>query len=129
MQTLPRGTFLNSLVFTNGQYILLHHLSFLNWTIVDLQYCVTFRCTAKWFSYICKIRILFWILFHYRLLQDIEYNSLHSFVMLFLCNQHFPWYQRLGVFMTLLSSRFLLFQGLPSLWCSVLPWALHLSDS
>ena len=24
---------------------------FLNWSIVDLQYCVSFRCTAKWFSY------------------------------------------------------------------------------
>ena len=41
-----------------------------NWSIVDLQ---CFRCTAKWFIY---IYILFQILFHCRLLQDIEYSSL-----------------------------------------------------
>ena len=33
-------------------------------------YCVSFKYTAKWFSYI------FFILFHYRLLQDIEYSSM-----------------------------------------------------
>ena len=25
---------------------------FLNWSIVDLQYCISFRCTTKWFSFI-----------------------------------------------------------------------------
>ena len=44
--------------------------SFLNWSIVDLQYCVSFSCIAKWLSY-----IFFQILFH-KLLQDIEYSSL-----------------------------------------------------
>ena len=39
-------------------------LIFLNWGIVDLQCCVCFRCTVKWFSY----AYIFWILFHYRLL-------------------------------------------------------------
>ena len=28
------------------------HLFFFHWSIVDLQYCISFRCTAKWFSYI-----------------------------------------------------------------------------
>ena len=46
---------------------------FFSWTIIDLQYCVSFRCTAKRFSYVYN---LFQILFHYRLLQDIEYSSL-----------------------------------------------------
>ena len=28
---------------------------FFNWSISDLQYCVSFRRTAKWFSYVCII--------------------------------------------------------------------------
>ena len=47
--------------------------NFFNWSIVDLQYCVSFRCTAKWFSY---IYIYFQIIFHYRLFQNIKYSSL-----------------------------------------------------
>ena len=45
---------------------------FLNWSIVDLQCCVSFRSTTKWcvYEYIC-----IWILFPYRLLQDTEYIS------------------------------------------------------
>ena len=39
-----------------------------NWSVVDVQYCVSFRWTAEWY--------IFPILFHYRLLQDIEYSSL-----------------------------------------------------
>ena len=41
----------------------------LNWNIVYLWYCVSFRYTAKWFS------CLFQVCFHYRLLQDIKYSS------------------------------------------------------
>ena len=26
--------------------------SFLNWSLLDLQYCVSYRCRAKWFSYL-----------------------------------------------------------------------------
>ena len=52
------------------------------WSIIELQY---FKCTAKWFNYMCvyiylhiyvNIYILFQILFPYRLLQDIEHGSL-----------------------------------------------------
>ena len=46
---------------------------FFFWGIVDLQCCINFSCTAKWF---CYIDILFHILFHYGLSQDIEYSSL-----------------------------------------------------
>ena len=52
-----------------------------NWSIVDLQCCVSFRCTAKWFVYI-YIYIYIYIYsfikihFHCSLLQDIEYSSL-----------------------------------------------------
>ena len=46
------------------------------WSIVHLQCCISFRYTAKWFTY---GYILFQILFHYSLLQDIECSSLcHS---------------------------------------------------
>ena len=43
-------------------------------SIIDLQCCVSFRCTAKWFS--CLNHII-QIIFHYRLLQDTEYSSLY----------------------------------------------------
>ena len=60
-----------------------HHLTFLqllfftsltNRNIVDLliQYCVTFWCIAKWFSFIYTYIYIFLIIFHYRLLQDID---------------------------------------------------------
>jgi len=39
------------------------------------MYMLSFRWTAKWFSY-TYIRILFQILFHYRLSQDMEYSFL-----------------------------------------------------
>ena len=43
------------------------------WSIIDLKCCVNFCRTEKWFSY---TYILFPILFHSGLSQDIEYNSL-----------------------------------------------------
>ena len=49
---------------------------------VYLQCCVSFGCTAKWFNYmyvclcVCVYKNHFWILSHYRLLQDIAYSSL-----------------------------------------------------
>ena len=51
-------------------------LTLFYWTIVDLQCCVSFRCTAKWFGCKTYIYILAQILFPYRLLQNIEYRTL-----------------------------------------------------
>ena len=48
-----------------------------NLTIVDLQYCVSFRCIGKWFSYTYTYMYTFFhILFHHRLLQGIECHFL-----------------------------------------------------
>ena len=49
---------------------------FFNWSIVDLQCCVSFRCSAKWFSYTTYISFFFQILFPYRLLQNADSRSL-----------------------------------------------------
>ena len=54
----------------------------------NLQCCLSFWCTAKWFSY-PYIYILFHILFRDGLSQDIEYSSLSSKTLLFIhpiCN-------------------------------------------
>ena len=64
-------------VFFLANSLLLHNegsMIFSIWSTVDLQCCVSFKCTAKWFSY---TYILFQIIFHYRLLQDTEYSSLY----------------------------------------------------
>ena len=74
-------------VWNTSWYILQHcsffvcfHLIFIfNWSMVDLQCCVSFKYTAQWFSYIyihIYIHILFQILFPYRLSQNIDYSSL-----------------------------------------------------
>ena len=47
---------------------------FLNWSIVDLEYCVHSQCTAEWFSYMYICSFLYFV--HYDLLQDIECGSL-----------------------------------------------------
>ena len=41
------------------------------WSTVELQCCVNYCCTAKWLSY-TYIYVIFHILFHYGLSQDIE---------------------------------------------------------
>ena len=48
--------------------------------VIDLQYCASFRYTAKWFSY--TYIYSFFYFFHYSLLQDNEYSSLHYTVNL-----------------------------------------------
>ena len=50
-----------------------HHYTFLNWSTVSLQCCVSFCCNGKRFSY---IYILPHFIFHYGLSQDIKYSSL-----------------------------------------------------
>ena len=50
------------------------------WSIVDLQ-CISFRCPAKWFSYIyifikLNIYLFFFRFFSHRLLQNTEFSSL-----------------------------------------------------
>jgi len=54
-------------------------VKYFNWSTVDLWWYVSFKCTAKWSSYI-YIYIFIYIqpdsIFNYRLLQDIEYSSL-----------------------------------------------------
>ena len=49
------------------------------WSSVDLQYCVSFWSTAKWFSYTWHIYmyVFFNILSHFALLLDVEYSSLY----------------------------------------------------
>ena len=46
------------------------------WSIVDLQCCISFWCTEKWFSLYTYIHIFFSHSFHYGLLQNIEHRSL-----------------------------------------------------
>ena len=53
-------------------------INFLNFFLLKDSWftiCVNFCCTAKWLSY-TYIYILFYILFHHGLFQDIEYSSL-----------------------------------------------------
>ena len=61
------------LTFLKPQMVKL--LIFKNWSLIYLHCCISFWCTANWFSY-TYVNIFFHILFHYGLLQDIEYSSL-----------------------------------------------------
>ena len=70
------------------------------WSIVDLQRCVNFCCTAKWFTYSCT-SILFNIPIRCGLSQNSEYSSLCCSVgpyclsilclLLCICWPQIPW--------------------------------------
>ena len=72
-----------SLIFFFLQSLFFLNMHIFYWSIVDLQ---CFTCTARWFSYttymdiyiyiITYMYIIFQIIFHYRLLQDIDSSSL-----------------------------------------------------
>ena len=51
-------------------------LFFQNWSIVSIQCCVNFRCTAVLHTRTHTSYILFQIIFQYRLLQNMKYSSL-----------------------------------------------------
>ena len=64
------------MVFFFSKYvfiILSYHFCSFYWNTVNLQGCVSFKCTAKWFRYIyiyiyikINIYVLFQVIFHYR---------------------------------------------------------------
>ena len=76
------GLFLIVIIFMGVRWSLTVVLIFFSRSTVDLQCRVSFRCISKWLRYYIYMNIpiythtLFQILFHYSLLQDIEYSSL-----------------------------------------------------
>ena len=66
---------------SSGGFEILKKNFFLNWSMVDLQYCVNFLCTEKWLS--CTyMYILFHILYQYGLSYYIKYISQHCIIWL-----------------------------------------------
>ena len=45
----------------------IHSILFFYWSIVDLQYYVSFKCTEKWFGYFFSFSF-----FHYRLFSSVQ---------------------------------------------------------
>ena len=70
---LAKGLFI-LFTFSKNQLLVPLIFPFFNWSIVDLQCCVSFRCTEN--DSVIYVFIYFHIIFHYRLLQYIEYSSL-----------------------------------------------------
>ena len=75
---LTWNIFLHSFTFILPLSFYLKWFSFFKyyWCIVDLQCCLSFRCSAKWFRYMCvcmHIYILFQVLFvigYYKILSE-----------------------------------------------------------
>ena len=57
----------------NIQGTWLFTIFFLYQSIVEWQCCVSFRCTAKWFSYTCTYIYFFQVIFQFRLLPNIKH--------------------------------------------------------
>ena len=65
-------TYFSNLFYWNENFrSLFFKIYFIEQFTVDLQCCINFFCTAKWFSYVNM-----YIIFHYGLSWDIEYSSL-----------------------------------------------------
>ena len=66
----------------NGWVVYFWNLyNFLNWSIVDLQYCISFRYTAKWFSYIYMcVFVCVYIHVYFRLFSTIGYYKILNIV-------------------------------------------------
>ena len=62
---------------------------FKNWSTVDLQSCVSFRYTAKWFSYtyicICIFFRFFSIIGYYKILNIVPYSCCLSILYTIVC--------------------------------------------
>ena len=65
-------TFKKPSMLNKCSYFYLNFIFILHWSIVDLQCCVSFRCTAKWVSCLCAYIHSFPDFFPYTLLQNIE---------------------------------------------------------
>ena len=63
-----------------GLYFSFSFINFFYWSIVDLQCCVSFRYTAKWFIflYICVCICMYVYIFFFRLLSLIGYYKILS---------------------------------------------------
>ena len=85
LSSLPKGmiscaSFLLLVIFFFFTFKIMYLFTYY-WSVIDLQHCVSFRCTAKWFSYIyVYIKYIFQSLFPYRLLQIVECSFLCSIV-------------------------------------------------
>ena len=88
IETVSPALQADSLLLSHQGSPLFLFLNLFYWSIVCLQCCVNFNCTAKWFTYtyICILfhvlfyyvyhKIGFHILFYYGLSQNVKYSSL-----------------------------------------------------
>ena len=59
-------------------------IHFLNWSVVDLQCCVSFRCAAKWFSHIYTLFIRFFSITGYYKTLTIVPCAIHQVLVVYL---------------------------------------------